>query len=316
MLWLKQFDGAAKFFPKGLLRRLRLPASVRERPCLVRPGGLGDLVILTRALIELGVSPTSVDWLVEKRNAIWLDYLGVDYMCYDAADTVLFGLAGLNQYSLVINTEQTFGLSALLAGRMTAADGKLVGLESNRRSDCYDLAVDYPQDELELISFKRLVEHAAVAGGGIEQAAFRPPPAKEGQASSHVVVAVAGLQAKYKSHSMQTWCEIVKKASEYDSLVYLVGAPADRTFAVELQHRCGVQVRNQVGVAPFPRTVDLVRTAKMLFSVDSGLVHVADFFGVPSQAVFKGGNPKKWRPTAEGSSVLNSKLEPLNLDSA
>ena len=81
MLWLKKFDRMGNIFPKGMLRSARLPAETRDRPCVVRPGGLGDLVILTRALIELGVSPTSVDWLVEKRNAIWLEYLGVERMC-------------------------------------------------------------------------------------------------------------------------------------------------------------------------------------------------------------------------------------------
>ena len=151
--------------------------------------------------------------------------------------------------------------------------------------------------------------------GGLSKNLSVFPSSKEGQASSHVVVAVAGLQQAYKRLPMSSWCELVRRAWEEDTLVYLLGAPGERDFSIHLQRECGVEVRNLVGVAQFPRTVDIVRTAKMLFSVDSGLVHVADFFGVPSQVVFKGGNPKKWRPTTEGSVILDKALNPIQLSS-
>lgn len=312
MLWLKTLDGAAKIFPRYLLRRLRLPAQSKSRPCIVRPGGLGDMVLVTRALLGLGINPKDVDWLAEKRNSIWLEYLGVDFLCYDSAETMLPSLAGLNRYPLVINTEQTFGLSALLSARMTESEGRLAGFDVNRRSDCYDLSVAYSRDEHELSSFTRLIQEANDLFGGFTRNRFQLPPIREGQASSHVVVALAGFQQAYKRLSVETWCALVRTASEADDLVYLLGAPQDREAAVRIQNSCGVKLRNLVGVAPFPRTVDLVRTASRLFSVDSGLVHVADFFGVPSSVVFQGGNPQKWHPTTEGSRVLNKRLEDIS----
>lgn len=311
MLWLRRFDPAAKVVPKGLLRRMRLPADIQPLPCLLRPGGLGDLVILTRAVIELGLSPLRLSWLVERRNAPWLQYLGVDYLCYDEPDTFLFCLAGLQRHGLVINTEQTFGLSALLASRITAAPGgRLTGFSSNRRSDCYEVNIEYECDTIELECFKRLLTEAGLTPQpGSSSSGYRLPAVREGQGGSpHAVVAIAGLEHGYKRLSLQQWCELVERAAAECPLVYLVGAPRDREFAVQLQGSCGVEVRNVVGVAPFPRTVDLVRTAKLVVSVDSGLVHVADFFSIPSEAVFKGGNPRKWRPLTPGSRVLDGQL--------
>src|ERR1043166_6030136 len=87
------------------------PAS---RPLMVRPGGMGDLILLCVAVEALGLTTDRFFWLIEQRSAPWARRVGLEFSCYD--DSPLrthLRLAG--RHPLVINTEQRFGLSQATA---------------------------------------------------------------------------------------------------------------------------------------------------------------------------------------------------------
>ena len=65
-----------------------------------------------------------------------------------------------------------------------------------------------------------------------------------------------------------------------------------------------LRCENLVGLTTFAETVDCIRAAARLVSVDSGLIHVADFCGIPTDAVFPAGNPAKWRPLHPQSTAV------------
>jgi hypothetical protein len=137
-LRLRQIDSALWPAAAGvarlgsLLGRLRC---VEGRPLILRPGGMGDLILMCVAAEELGYDPREFFWVIERRSSVWAQHLGLDYFCYDSE---LLGshwrLAG--RFTTVINSEQFFGLSqatALLACRR--GEGHRPGrLKPSRRS--------------------------------------------------------------------------------------------------------------------------------------------------------------------------------------
>ena len=97
-------------------RRLPGRGEPAGRVLIVRPGGLGDLVLCCIACEMLGRDPREFVWLIEKRTEPWARHLGLDYACYDRIDRRSLGLRA--RFPLVINSEQRFGLAqatALLA---------------------------------------------------------------------------------------------------------------------------------------------------------------------------------------------------------
>src|SRR5262245_50331981 len=80
------------------------------RILLLRPGGMGDLILLDIAAEELGLSPDRFLWLIEKRAEAWAKLRKLPYLCIDD------GLARRHleiagRFPVVVNTEQRFGLS-------------------------------------------------------------------------------------------------------------------------------------------------------------------------------------------------------------
>src|SRR5689334_8574765 len=112
------------------------------RPLILRPGGMGDLIVLCIAVEQLGLDPRDFFWVIERRSKVWARRLGLPHVCYD--DDIIrqhWRLAG--RFPMVINSEQFFGLSqatALLACGRTSA---LTCFSTNRAAACAQHRVLY-----------------------------------------------------------------------------------------------------------------------------------------------------------------------------
>lgn len=313
MLWLKRFDKLSSFFPSRILGSSG--TATEPRPIVLRPGGLGDMVFLTRAATDLGIDLRNILWVGERRNLQWIHYLGLDGIGYDVAPAFLQGICGSLRSNAVVNTEQGFGLSAVFASRLVARDGTLVGFDKNRRSDLHDRNLHYEESEHELSSFRRLFHLAELAPrepalppgeAPMERSTLEGTPPANSQFGGSCVLAIAGTENPEKSLSVAAWQVLLDRALSHADSVVMVGVKSDRSFGASLGKRNngGGRILNLIGELSFGDVVDVIRCARRLVSVDSGLVHVADFYGVPSDVVFPAGNPSKWRPLHPSSVVI------------
>ena len=304
LLWLKKLDGLSKLAPKTLLRGKTTP---KPGTAIVRPGGLGDMVLLTKAVIELGLDPSGFSWFAEKRNSIWLEYLGVPFRHYHEAGVLLEVGLGKSKFEKVICTEQFHGLAAVFSARLAVSSSQLSGFSINPRADLFDKVCEYTGPELhELEEFKNLFELSGFEKRGKEE--FKLPACEDVDIEgNYVVLALAGLNHPHKKLSLDNWKRLYERALGYTGQVVLLGSKAEAAFASNLEKSLGSAVINKVGKQDFKQTIDLIRHSKRLVSVDSGLVHVADFFGIKSDVVFAWNSPAKWGPRAEGSKVLDPK---------
>lgn len=300
-LWLRPVDPVSRLVPRALLSQFRARPSELGGVCLIRPGGLGDLVLLTRAAKSLTIDLHQVALVIETRNAPWADFLSLPYLCYDNPPELLTLLSGRRQFNCVLNTEQTYGLSALLAKRLASPSGFVAGFNNNRRSDLYDRTVLYDQrTRHELECFSDLLTSARDL---LPTGALVVPPAR-GRAGDAAVVAIGGRQARYKRLTLSQWVQLLRRAQRVSDRILLIGSRVDATFAAALVGAFSEGVENLVGQQSFADVVETIRAASRFFSVDSGLAHVADFFEVPSEVVFTSGLEAKWGPLCAGSITL------------
>jgi len=147
------------------------------------------------------------------------------------------------------------------------------------------------------------------------------------QTPGHVVLALAGLHQTEKARSFEDWKEILAEATRLAresncSEVKVVGLAEDKQFACRLCEEgpglaepnqasndskgpSSIKLTNLVGELSFGSLVDELSSASRLVSIDSGLVHVADYFETPSTVFFFAGNLDRWRPRSIGSKVID-----------
>ncbi|WP_170213094.1 glycosyltransferase family 9 protein [Catellatospora citrea] len=271
-----------------------------SRPLVVRPGGMGDLIHACIAFESMGIDPVDVDWLIERRSAVWAQWRGLPAVYYDAgmlaATKALWG-----RHPVVVNTEQLFGLSMALAEIAVARGGSLVSFETNRAARAADARVPYdPYDMPEWQAFRDLFE-AALPAMPRSLPPITPGERRDGD-SGRTVVALGGVHAQSRDLPAERWLQWIDGVTDGASDLDLVYGPGERQLAERLMSLAGTRFVDRSG--NFASVVDTIRAAHRVLTIDGGMVHVAAYFGVPTDVIFTAGRDRKWAPLSAGSRVF------------
>jgi heptosyltransferase-2 len=265
---------------------------------VIRPGGMGDLICADIALQELGLRAQDFLWLIEKRSRLWAEYRRLSFLCYDEhPQRVLEQI--WRRHSLVINTEQLFGLAQGCALLAKAPSGHLACFETTRGACRAQIVVPYDwQDAHETLEFARLF---AASLDLPQPARHRPPRSRLQPTAGPPLVVVAGCQSPSRALGFERWTRLVE--SWHGGRHFLIAAStADAAFADRLARRFdGVASRLE---GDFPRLCQAIAQSQEILTMDGGAVHMASFFGVPTVAVFTSGRSRKWAPLAQGSRII------------
>jgi ADP-heptose:LPS heptosyltransferase len=177
--WLKFLDATAGFclcWAAGylrfwLIRRAPPPTACVgdhvRRLLVVRPGGLGDMVLLIPVLrrLEAGFPGAALDIVCERRNLDVLRLAGLDSraLLYDAHPLRLLARLLTHRYDAAVDTEQFHYFSALIAALSRAP--VRIGFKINPgRNLLYTHLVTYALDGYEGDQFLRLLAPLGAAG--------------------------------------------------------------------------------------------------------------------------------------------------------
>ncbi|MFZ4517534.1 MAG: glycosyltransferase family 9 protein [Microthrixaceae bacterium] len=290
--WLEPASSAVGRFVGRRASVFRRPV---HRDLLVRPGGLGDTVILHLAVRALGLDPQSFTWLVGDRGRLWVDLQGLPSTSNSEGSVALVReVAG--RYDTVINTEQRFGLSQSICRAASRTGGRIWCFATNRAAKADDSVVSYRTEGThEVYEFMRLLGrvYALDVPERIEVPRAHP-------ADGPAVVALGGSHAPSRDFQARQWVEWIERLKLDD--VILAHGPAEAELADRISELLPGAVAERS--TSFLRSVDAISRASHLLTVDGGLLHVGSFYGVPTTAVFTAGRWDKWRPLADGSEVV------------
>jgi hypothetical protein len=290
--WLEPLGSAVGRF---VGRRGSTFRQTAHRDLLVRPGGLGDTVILHLAVRALDLDPHSFTWLVGDRGRIWVDLQGLPATVHsDGSLALLREVAG--RYDTVINTEQRFGLSQSLCRAASRTGGRVWCYATNRAAKADDSVVSYRSEGFhEVYEFMRLLGRAYSV-----DVPDRVDVPRSHSADGPPVVALGGSHSASRDFRARQWMEWMDRL-KFDEVVVAHG-PAESELADRLCEMAGARVIARS--ASFLQTVDEISRAPHMLTVDGGLLHVGSFYGIPTTAVFTAGRWDKWQPLAPGSQVI------------
>jgi heptosyltransferase-2 len=281
----------AALFPK-------FAPSVPAKTLILRPGGMGDFICADIALKELGLDASDFTWLIEKRSRPWARFRRIPHVCYDDKPReALVRVAG--KYSLVINTEQRYGLAEAYAMACRAKRARIASFQTNRGSSWSHVRVPYDwRDRHETVEFARLFA-AALDLPGAERA--RLSRKRTEPASAPPLVMIAGRQSESRRLSLDTWAALISNWRKERAFL-IAASPEDAEFAAELMKR--FEGHASLFAGSFDELCRQIARSEEIFTMDGGAVHIASYFGVPTLALFTSGRDKKWHPLGEGSRII------------
>lgn len=303
------------------------PSRPLERILVIRPGGMGDMVLLIPALRRLiETHPrAAVDLVCERRNRGILRLAGLPVEVLEADTAPLFVLLRLwrRRYDAAVDTEQFHHLSALAA--LASGAPVRIGFKVNpARNPLYTRLVTYDMDGPEGEQFMRLFEPLGVRGPAPALAGcLEPDPAAVRSWVRDAIAAASadGLLAALHpggTHASKRWdearfAELIRRwlAADPRARVVLVGGPADRAAARRVRRLAtgaGGRLVDCCGRTSLVETAWVLAQSRVFVGGDSGVAHLAAAVGSATVVLFGSGDPRKWGARGPGHRVVRLNL--------
>lgn len=300
-----------------LLVPTRKNLSEVERILFIRPGGIGDAVLLVPAIkaIKQKYPEAQIDILAEKRN------YGVFALCPEIRNVYLYDRpkelwkAVHNVYDVVIDTEQWHRLSAVVS-RLTRAPVS-IGFDTNERRKLFTHRIPYSHDDYEAESFLHLIE--PVAGKSVfetDKPFLSVPPELTNKARASLgllsglrtVAIFPGGSIPERQWGAERFHRVAMELAGKGYGVIVVGGKEDVRDGEAISQGIPGAI-NLCGRLSLPETAAVLKEAELLITGDSGIMHIGYGLGVRTLALFGPGMEKKWAPMGLDCAIINKHLD-------
>ncbi len=282
---------------------------------VIRPGGIGDAVLLIPAISALKqeYSSASITVLAEKRNA------SVFRLCPHADKVLLYDkpkelfAAIRSKYDVVIDTEQWHRLSAVIA-RITKPPVS-IGYATNERRNMFTNAIHYSHEDHEIDCFSHLLQPLGIAESEKGKPPFLVVPdeaaikanALLGRLADKPFIAIfPGSSIPEKRWDIGNFVKLAAKLNQAGFPIIVVGSEKEKVAGEEMA--CGLDALNLAGKTSLVETAAVIVKSSLLVSGDSGVLHIAAGLGKPTVSLFGPSNLKKWAPRGHRHIVINRNL--------
>ena len=318
---LKKFDSIVGPFAITLVKALFRPRKKTfENPSsflFIRPGGIGDAVLLMPAIKELkkAYPNARIDILCEKRNHEIFKLCSEIHsiFLYDNNKGLITALKG--KYDVVIDSEQWYRLSAIVA-YLTRAPIR-IGFATNNRKKLFTETLNYKQDEYEIYSFFSLISSLATDAAFNKERPFISIPSELSKRikpylskiSRQTFVAILpGASVPEKRWGTENFHKVAVKLTNAGYTIVAIGGNSDYNIGKEITDGMSDAI-NLCGSLSLTETAALLSRAALLITGDSGIMHVAFGVGTPTLSLFGPGDENKWAPRGNIHQTLSSNID-------
>ncbi|MHC1698136.1 MAG: glycosyltransferase family 9 protein [Geobacteraceae bacterium] len=313
---LKQLDRYLGTTAVLLLKKPTPGAVPAPRKLLfIRPGGIGDAVLLLRAVqaVKDRYPLCRITVLAEKRNAAIFSFSSAisRVLLYDRLPDLLAAIRG--GFDVVIDTEQWHRLSAVIA-RLTGAP-LLVGFATNNRKKLFTHPIAYSHDAHESESFLALLQPLGILPLPPFDPVLNVPPQAVAAMEKKLavlsgkpyIVLFPGASIPERRWGSGNFHELARRIHDLGFPAVVVGGRDDESAGDDIIS--GGLGCNFAGKTSLAETAALLVRARLLVTGDSGLLHIAAELQVPTVSLFGPGIEKKWAPRDVRHIVLNKQLD-------
>ena len=279
------------------------PLAAVNRILVIRPGGLGDMILAIPVLraIARTYPNAEIDLAGESRNVVVVpdDTVSGQRYCFDVHPFQFLRALRTRRYDVVVDLEQFHHFSAIFSW-FTRAHTR-VGFRINpRRNNLYTHLVDYDLDGFEGQEFMRTLEPL-----GVNESAYRLEgtllvPGSSGEEGGVPTVAICTASStRHKRWERERMVQLIQKiVQDRGHRVVLVGNEQEREEADWVIQEVGLQeqghVTNVVGQGGLDQVARTLAAADCFIGCDSGLAHMSVAVGTATVVLFGPSDERKW----------------------
>ncbi|MDD5438738.1 MAG: glycosyltransferase family 9 protein [Candidatus Omnitrophica bacterium] len=291
-----------------------IPHSAIKNILIIRPGGIGDFVLLLPALriLKNKFPHSNIDILCESRN------VGISFLATAARNIYRYNnVASLmkclaNRYDLVIDTEQWHRSSAFVAF-LTHAPLR-IGFDTNERRKVFTHKIPYSHDDYEMYSFLNLIRpivNEVPAFNNDAPFTGIPQEVPEHLAidpRSRYITLFIGASTKERKWDMKKFGAVASFFIGHGHKIILLGGKKEMHDAFLITKSVPSCI-DLTGKTSLKDVAFILSISRVLLTNDSGIMHMAYGLGTPTVSLFGPSNEKKWAPGGKKHIVIHKHLD-------
>jgi ADP-heptose:LPS heptosyltransferase len=292
-------------------RRKRVPQRLRRIGLICSPA-LGDTLLFSGALLDIrkhfdaGAEPVEIIHFCMRPN------LAAAELLRGADRRVLIDLTKPPATIRQIRAERLDALFdfsswqrltafySLTSGAKFTAGFRTLGMY---RSRGYDLTVEHRDDRHEVDNFRALVKALGITAGSAPEVSI---PAAEGPEPLRDVgdlvvfhLWASGQRSWLREWPEERWIELAHRLARPETIFAITGAPSDlpRTEPFVAKMRAaGLHAEAFVGSDGFKSLARMLKHARVVVSVNTGVMHLAAIVGAPTVSINGPNRNGRWGP--------------------
>ncbi|WP_187626307.1 glycosyltransferase family 9 protein [Selenomonas caprae] len=317
---LKRLDkwiGIPALYLLGKFHHPQARPQTYRRIALIKTAAVGDTIILSAMVEEVKRAYPDADITVicSKNNAAMVKCLPhvnrVETFVMKRPWQSLRRIGALGHYDLVLDFGPWPRINGVISWWLDA-DYK-VGFyrPDTHRHYIYDAKVEHSDCLHEIENYRNLLRGAGIAPMGLLPDLRTD---KRLLSSSYAVLHLfpGGAMDRQRRWTDAGWQELAKQLhQQYGVQILLSGGPADTEEAQEVCDRLqcgGIPAENIAGKYSLKDMASILQYAKLVVSVNTGIMHYAAAVGVPLVAIHGATSEVRWGPLSEKARVVKSGL--------
>lgn len=187
----------------------------------------------------------------------------------------------------------------MMAGARFTAGFQTAGQHRGRG---YDVAVEHRNDRHEIENFRSMVRAVGVVAAAEPTLTLPEGVAEPLQGEKDIVVLhpwAAGLKSWLREWPEDRWVELARRISGSDTIFAVTGSPADMERSVPMVERlsaAGLRAVAYVSPDGFRSLAYLLQRARVVVSVNTGVMHLAAVLGAPTISLNGPTADHRWGP--------------------
>jgi ADP-heptose:LPS heptosyltransferase len=301
-------------FLARMRRKRSLPTEITSIG-LIKAGAIGDTVLISAIIADLRCAfpSASITFFAGESNFEIADMLeGVDRVIKLPMSNPAAALTSIRSTSVdvLLDFGQWSRVDALLS--LLSRSRFTIGFRTRAqyRHYGYDLALEHSSDVHELDNFRSLVYPLGAHAQNVPSLRVSE---KAGLSKEYLAFHLwpGGRRRLLKEWPTERWLGLVEEFAKPEMRVVLTGSPSDRRLNDDLIARTVSRARpfvlNAAG-SSLKKTAAILARARVVVSVDTGLMHMAAALGVPLVALHGPSSSKRWGPVSQTAIVVESPI--------
>ncbi|NOX33901.1 MAG: glycosyltransferase family 9 protein [Deltaproteobacteria bacterium] len=300
-----------KLFPKAF--KADLKAGPLKKILVIRPGGMGDALLLLPILKEIASSfHVTIDILCEPRNkSVFKSVIFINRI-FSYRDLKSMLSVFQKKYDAVFDTEQSHFLSAIIT-RLLRADIK-IGFKTNGREKMYSKSINYTHQCYEAKMFWKLFSSLYLVNNNFhfnfpyfkQHDHYQNPNFKRKQA----VCLFPGATIDERLWPEERWAKVIDWLADHGWHSVLLGSKKEKGQCKKIISMCKTnKIINMCSRLSILQTSWFFKRASLLITTDSGMLHLGVLSGLPTISLFGSGIKAKWAPTGKQHITIYKNLE-------